>query len=417
MNTTVKNLAIQAKKAAALMATATTEQKNRALQALTEHLQKAHSEILQANWQDLQLAKESGLSDALLERLSLENRLPGILHDIHHIVQLPDPVGELLEERTLPNQLQIAKCRTPIGVLGVIYESRPNVTLDISALTIKSGNSVILRGGKETSQTNQVLVGIIQNALAVAELPREAVQLMLQTDRLAIQELLQLHEHIDLIVPRGGASLQQFCREHSTIPLMTGGIGICHLFVDESADLKRSLEVILNAKTQRCTVCNALDTLLVHTAIAPTFIPEVIKRLSLQGVSFRLDPQAAKWTQDTSCQLAKPGDWDTEWLSLVLGIKIVKNISEVLEHIALHSTGHSDGILTESSQNGELFIRSVDSAAVYVNASTRFTDGGEFGMGAEVAVSTQKVHARGPVGLKELTSYKWIIRGNYQVRN
>ena len=356
------------------------------------------------------------MNDALLERLSLENRLTGIIHDIHQINRLPDPVGELLEERTLPNKLRIAKCRTPIGVLGVIYESRPNVTLDISALTIKSGNCVILKGGSETSQTNQVLVGIIQNALNAVGLPREAVQLMSQTDRLAIQELLQLHEYIDLIIPRGGASLQQFCRKHSTIPLMTGGIGICHLFVDEAADLSRSLEVIENAKTHRCTVCNALDTLLVHAAIAPAFIPEVIKRLSQKGVSFRLDPQAAKWVQNASCQLAGPSDWDTEWLSLVLGIKVVKDISEAIEHIGRHGTGHSDGILTENPQNGELFIRSIDSAAVYVNASTRFTDGGEFGLGAEVAVSTQKIHARGPLGLKELTSYKWIIRGNYQLR-
>jgi glutamate-5-semialdehyde dehydrogenase len=417
MNTPVKDLAIQAKKASTQMLIATTEQKNHALQVLTENLQKAHEEILQANRQDLQLAKASGLSNALLERLSLENRLPGIIDDIHQVILLPDPIGELLEERELPNQLQITKCRTPIGVLGVIYESRPNVTLDISALTIKSGNSVILRGGKETYHTNRVLVDLIQNALTAAGLPREAVQLMLQTDRSAIQELLQLHEYIDLIVPRGGASLQQFCREHSTIPLMTGGIGICHLFVDESADLKRSLEVIVNAKMDRCTVCNALNTLLVHAAIAPAFIPEVIEKLSQKGVLFRLDPEAAKWVQNASCQLAKPGDWDTEWLSLVLGIKVVKDISEAIQHVALHGTGHSDGILTENLQNKEIFIQRVDSAAVYVNASTRFTDGAVFGMGAEIAVSTQKVHARGPVGLKELTSYKWIVRGNYQVRN
>jgi glutamate-5-semialdehyde dehydrogenase len=416
MNITVKKLAAQAKNAAALIASASTEQKNHALKILAEVLQKSHKEILQANRQDLQLAKASGLSDALLERLSLENRLPSFIDDIYKIIYLPDPVGELLEERELPNQLHVTKCRTPIGVLGVIYESRPNVTLDISALTIKSGNSVILRGGKETYHTNRVLVDLIQKALTAAGLPCEAVQLMLQTDRLAIQELLQLHEYIDLIVPRGGALLQQFCREHSTIPLMTGGIGICHLFVDESANLKRSLEVIINAKMDRCTVCNALDTLLVHADIASAFIPEVIKELSQKGVLFRLDPQAAQGVQNASCQLAKPGDWDTEWLSLVLGIKVVKDISQAIQHIALHGTGHSDGILTENPQNKEIFIRSVDSAAVYVNASTRFTDGAEFGMGAEIAVSTQKVHARGPVGLKELTSYKWIVRGNYQVR-
>jgi glutamate-5-semialdehyde dehydrogenase len=416
MNTPVKNLAIKAKKASIQIATATTEQKNRALQVLTENLQKGHDEILQANRQDLELAKENGLGGALLERLSLQNRLPGIIFDIHQIIRLPDPVGELLEERELPNHLQITKCRTPIGVLGVIYESRPNVTLDISALAIKSGNCVILKGGKETSQTNRVLVGLIQNALTTAGLPCEVVQLMLDTDRSAIQELLQLHEYIDLIIPRGGASLQQFCREHSKIPLIIGGIGICHLYVDEVADITRSLEVVVNAKTDRCTACNALNTLLVHASIAPIFIQQVIKKLSQKGVSFRLDAQAVKYVQDTSCQLAKPSDWDTEWLSFVLGIKVVKDLSEAVDHIARHGTGHSDGILTESRQNGELFIRSVDSAAVYVNASTRFTDGAEFGLGAEVAVSTQKVHARGPMGLNELTSYKWIVRGNYQVR-
>jgi glutamate-5-semialdehyde dehydrogenase len=407
-------LAIQAKGASSLMALASTEQKNRALQVLSENLQKNQEEILETNRKDM--AKAKGLSQVMLDRLSLKDRLSGIIHDLHQIMQLPDPIGELLEERVLPSGLHLKKVQTPIGVIGVIYESRPNVTLDISALTIKSGNCVILRGGSEAFHTNQVLVALIQKALVEVGLPKEAVQLMDSTNRSDIQTLLQLDEYIDLIVPRGGETLQQFCKEHSTIPMITGGTGICHLFVDASADFDRSLEVIVNAKTQRCTVCNALDTLLVHAAITPLFIPKVIRLLGQKGVLFRLDPQAWELFHDTSCQLAIPGDWDTEWLSLVLGIKVVKDLTEATQHIALHGTGHSDGILTENLQNGELFTRTVDAAAVYVNASTRFTDGGEFGLGVEVAISTQKVHARGPMGLKELTSYKWIIQGNYQVR-
>lgn len=396
------------------MALASTEQKNRALQILAEGLHKNQEGILAANQKDI--AKSKALSEVMLERLSLQNRLSGIIHDIHQVIGLPDPIGEVLEETIRPNGLHLKKVRTPLGVLGVIYESRPNVTIDISALTIKSGNSAILRGGSETLHTNQVLVSLIQYALVEAGLPKEAIQLMASTDRSDIQALLQLHEYIDLIIPRGGESLQRFCREHSTIPMISGGAGICHLFVDESADFGRSLDVIVNAKTQRCTVCNALDTLLLHAAIAPVFIPQVLQRLGQKGVLFRLDPQGWEFFHDASCQLANPADWDTEWLSPVLGIKVVKDVTEAIAHIAVHGTGHSDGILTENPQNGELFTRSVDTAAVYVNASTRFTDGGEFGLGAEVAVSTQKAHARGPMGLKELTSHKWIIQGNYQVR-
>jgi glutamate-5-semialdehyde dehydrogenase len=323
----------------------------------------------------------------------------------------------LLDEQNLPNQLRLAKCRTPIGVLGVIYESRPNVTLDISALTIKSGNCAILRGGSETLHTNKLLVEIIQQSLIIAGLPDQAIQLITNPDRAEVKKMLQLHQHVDLIIPRGGSVLQQFCREHSAIPVVTGGIGICHIFVDETADLERSLMVILNAKTQRPTVCNALDTLLVHSAVAHIFIPKVVQTLSNKGVTFRLDQRAWEIVQDPSCKLAESPDWDTEWLSLVLGIKVVDSLEEAVQHIHVHSTGHSDGILTEDPQHAELFIREVDSAAVYVNASTRFTDGGQFGLGAEVAISTQKLHARGPMGLNELTSYKWIVRGDYQVRN
>lgn len=416
MNTPLNKMAQAAKAATFGMAKASLEQKNRALEALIQNLHKHRETILQANREDRSLATANGLSAPLLERLSLENRLEGIIQDIGQVIRLPDPVGEWFDEQILPNQLRIAKCRTPIGVLGVIYESRPNVTLDITALTIKSGNSALLRGGSETVHTNRKLVEVIQQSLAAAGLPLEAIQCVANSDRAEVKALLQLHESIDLIIPRGSAALQQFCREHSKIPVVTGGIGICHLFVDESADLERSLQVILNAKTQRPTVCNALDTLLVHAAIAPHFLPMVVERLGKAEVAFRLDPKAWEFAQGPSCQLAGSSDWDTEWLSLVLGIKVVADLNEAIDHIQLHSTAHSDGILTESRQNAERFTREVDSAAVYVNASTRFTDGGQFGLGAEVAISTQKLHARGPMGLKELTSYKWVVRGDYQVR-
>lgn len=408
-------MAIQAKKATLAMAKSSSEQRNGALKALIENLQKHREVVFQANRHDIATAKANGLNAALIERLSLEGRLEGIIHDIEQVIRLPDPIGECFDEQNL-NQLNLVKCRTPLGVLGIIYESRPNVTLDISALSIKSGNCALLRGGSETLHTNRALIEIIQQSMESSDLPKEAIQLIASTDRSEVKKLLQLHEQIDLIIPRGGATLQKFCRDHSKIPVITGGVGICHLFMDETADLERSLPVILNAKIQRPTVCNALDTLLVHAAIAPLFIPMVIKTLSKEGVVFRLDQKAWGISREASCQLAGPEDWDTEWLSLVLGIKVVESLTEAIDHIQQHSTSHSDGILTENHQNAKIFIREIDSAAVYVNASTRFTDGGQFGMGGEVAVSTQKLHARGPMGLNELTSYKWVVRGNYQVR-
>ncbi|MCI5052724.1 MAG: glutamate-5-semialdehyde dehydrogenase [Simkaniaceae bacterium] len=415
-DTDLNKMAIEAKKATFEMAKSSAEQKNKALKQLIENLKKHRNGVLQANLQDLALAKANGLSDALLERLSLKNRLDGIITDIEKVIALPDPIGQVFDEKELSNQLILKKCRTPIGVLGVIYESRPNVTLDISALTIKSSNCAILRGGSETLHTNKILVELIQEALKAAGLPAGAIQLIANSDRKRVKELLKLDEYLDLIIPRGSAVLQKFCLENSTIPVVTGGIGICHLFVDKEADLERSIEVILNAKTQRPTVCNALDTVLVHSAIAPILIPLIVRNLEEKGVAFRLDNKAWDLFNSSSCTRANPNDWDTEWLSLVLGIKVVEDLQEAIEHIQTHSSGHSDGILTENQQHAERFTIEVDSAAVYVNASTRFTDGAEFGLGAEVAVSTQKLHARGPMGLQELTSYKWIIRGNYQIR-
>lgn len=404
------------KEASLKLARASTAHKNRALTALTEILSQSKDAILSANRQDMEAAVATGMEPALLDRLDLQNRLEAVIRETEKIIALPDPVGENLEEKVLPNGLKLSKRRTPIGVIGVIYESRPNVTVDVAALTIKTGNAAILRGGSESLRTNSSLVHCIRRALEQAQLPADAVQFIDSPDRQLVQQLLTAHQYVDMIIPRGGAGLHRFCRENSTIPVITGGIGICHLFVDRSADLKKALEVVHNAKTQRPTVCNALDTLLVHEAVAAAFIPQVVKTLGDVGVFFRLDPIAQRIYMDTRCQPAGQDDWDSEWLSLVLGIRVVQGMDEAITHIQEHSTGHSDGILTQDKVHAARFIDEVDSAAVYHNASTRFTDGGEFGLGAEVAVSTQKLHARGPMGLKELTTYKWIVEGNYHIR-
>ena len=412
-------LGSQAKQAFSKMAVATASQKNEALDLLAHELEKESPAILEANGKDIQAGKDSGLSDALIDRLSLEGRIAGLAQDVRHVVKLPDPVGEVFDQSTLPNGLHISKQRVPIGVLGVIYEARPNVTIDVAALTIKTGNCAILRGGSETLRTNKVLVSIIHHVLKQTRIPVDAIQFIDSPDRNLVKELLRLHEYVDLIIPRGGAGLHQFCRQNSSIPVITGGIGICHLFVDQSADFEKAAQVIHNAKTQRPTVCNALDTILVHKDIAQKFIPIVLDTLGKNDVLFKLDKTAwhiAKEKKHKVQQADDTSDWDTEWMNLTLGIKVVSNLDEAVQHIQKHSSGHSDGIITENEANAENFIKVVDSAAVYVNASTRFTDGGQLGLGAEVAISTQKLHVRGPMGLKELTSYKWVIRGDYHVR-
>ncbi len=408
----------QAKAAAHQLARATTEQKNATLIALAEQLLADGAGILAANTIDVEAAKANGLSAAMIDRLLLnEARLKVIAADQRNVATLPDPVGEVFEATTLPNGLALHKQRVPLGVLGVIYEARPNVTVDVAGLALKTGNAVILRGGSETLNSNRALVDSIQCALAQAELPAEAVQFIDDADRARVTELLQLDRYVDMIIPRGGAGLHQFCRDNSRIPVITGGIGICHLFVDDSADLDAALKIIYNAKVQRPTVCNALDTALVHRAVATQFLPRVIDHLSAAGVTFRADGSAQPYLPtDPRITPAGPQDFDTEWLSLVLGLKVVDDLDEAIEHIAAHSTAHSDGILTRTDEHAERFIAEVDSAAVYVNASTRFTDGAQFGLGAEVAISTQRLHARGPMGLRELTTYKWVVRGNGHVR-
>ncbi len=417
----VESICKRAKQASRSLALISTEKKDLSLTALSEWLLTHKDKIISENEMDIQSGRAAGLSPAMIDRLTLTpTRIRGMADDLLNVTNLPDPVGEVFEEKNLENGLHIKKQRVPLGVLAVIYESRPNVTIDVASLALKSGNAVILRGGKETIHSNRILVEGIHDALQNADINLDAVQFISDPNRKLVEQLLTMYRYVDMLIPRGGAGLHRYCREHSTIPVITGGIGICHLFVDENADLTRSLEVIRNAKIQRPTVCNALDTVLVHQAIAADFITQIIDYLKEDGVVFRLDDRAMEFLSakyDAEAQLAGENDFDTEWLSLVLGVKVVDDIDDALMHIAQHSTGHSDGILTENEENAMQFTTEVDSAAVYVNASTRFTDGAQFGLGAEVAISTQRLHARGPMGLRELTTYKWVIRGNYHFRN
>ncbi len=416
----ILEIAKRAKAASKILALAPSQAKDAALLALAGALAGASAEILAANAVDVQAARASGISEAMLDRLLLnEKRIQSLGDDLRHLAGLPDPVGQHFDEATLPNGLRLRKQRVPLGVLGVIYESRPNVTMDVAGLALKTGNAAILRGGSETIHSNRALVKIIQQVLTAEGLPGDAIQFIDSPDRGLVLELLKMHAYIDIIIPRGGAQLHNFCRENSQIPVITGGMGICHLFVDESADLAASLPVIFNAKVQRPSTCNSLDTVLIHDSVAAEFLPRLVTRLAPAGVTFRAEPRAASYLAEAlpgQVTLAGPDDFDTEWLALVLGLKVVDNLNEAIAHIAAHSTAHSDGILTEDAEHAATFINEVDSAAVYVNASTRFTDGGQFGLGAEVAVSTQLLHARGPMGLSELTTYKWVAEGQYHVR-
>jgi glutamate-5-semialdehyde dehydrogenase len=411
----------RARKAARVLGRTETALKNALLESLADAISSHSDMILAANAQDVDDGEKTGLTPALIDRLALNPaRIEGIANELRNTASLPDPIGETIEEITMPNGLKVRKQRVHLGVLGVIYESRPNVTVDVAGLALKSGNAAILRGGSETLRSNQALVRVIRDVLKEYNLPADAVQFISDPDRTRVMELLQLHEYVDILIPRGGPKLHQFCRENSRIPVITGGIGICHLFVDESADLDAALDVIHNAKTQRPSVCNALDTALIHQNIAGDFLPRLVAFMQKDDVTFRAGETALGYLADgglpTSVTPAGPDDFDTEWLSLVLGLKVVPSLDEAIAHIEEHSTAHSDGILTRTEAHAGRFVDEVDSAAVYVNASTRFTDGAQLGLGAEVAVSTQRLHARGPMALRELTTYKWIIIGDNHVR-
>ena len=420
MTTDLISMGQAARAAARALARANNTARCTALETLAASLLTEQAEVLAANAGDVAAARTNGLTEALIDRLTLTPaRLAGMAADLRTIIALPDPLGEVFDARTLPNGLRVHRQRVPIGVLGVIYESRPNVTIDVAGLAIRTGNAAILRGGKETLASNRALIALVQAALQAAGLPSAAVQFIDDADRRYVTELLRLNEYVDMIIPRGGATLHNYCRENATIPVITGGMGVCHLYVDESADLARALPVISNAKVQRPSVCNALDTVLVHQSVAAQFLPQIVAHLGAQGVTFRAEPRALaalRAAAGPSVQPAGPEDFDTEWMALILGLKVVGDLEEAMAHIAAHSTAHSDGILTQTPEHADRFVAEVDSAAVYVNASTRFTDGAQLGLGAEVAVSTQRLHARGPMGLPELTIYKWVVRGDYTTR-
>ncbi|WP_229627098.1 glutamate-5-semialdehyde dehydrogenase [Vibrio parahaemolyticus] len=412
------NIGKAAKDAAFELATASTAQKNQALAIIADELEANSAAILAANAKDIELGREAGLTDALLDRLLLnEERLTGIANDVRNVISLNDPVGSEIDSKVLENGMSLSRRRVPLGVVGVIYEARPNVTIDIAALCLKTGNASILRGGKETFFSNMELVKVIQSALAKANLPAASVQYIEKPDRELVSQLLKLDDYVDMIIPRGGAGLHKMCKENSTIPVIIGGFGISHIFVDESADLEKSLNVVENSKVQRPSACNSLDTLLVHEKVAAKFLPMIVERMN-DKVTFVAEPKAkALMAQATQIRDAAEGDFDTEWLSYTLGVKVVADVKDAIDHMRVHNASHSDAIMTNSLINSELFINSVGSAAVYVNAATRFTDGAQFGLGAEVAVSTQKLHARGPMGLEELTSYKWVGKANYLARS
>ncbi|MCA9936619.1 MAG: glutamate-5-semialdehyde dehydrogenase [Ardenticatenaceae bacterium] len=421
--TDLTTLGIAAKAASRQLAILPTARKNEALLAIADEIETQQEVILAQNALDIADGKAKGLSDALLDRLLLTPaRIAALAADTRKVAALPDPVGSELESRMLPNGMRLSRRRIPIGVLGVIYEARPNVTIDIATLSLKTGNAAILRGGSETLRSNLALVQVIQTALQKVDLPAASVQYIDNPDRALVTELLKLDKYVDMIIPRGGNALHRLCKEQSTIPVITGGIGICHIFVDESADLERAVDIVENSKVQRPSVCNALDTLLVHPNVAEQFLPMMARRMAERGVELRATSEAydllEQYSEEHNATVLKagPGDFDQEWLSLILGVHLVADVDEAIAFIQNHTTEHTESILTNNWAHATQFVNALSSSAVFVNASTRFNDGGQFGLGAEVAVSTQKLHARGPMGLEELTTYKWVGYGDGHVR-
>lgn len=408
----MKELLEQAKAAKPRVAALGTEEKNRGLLAMANSLEAHAGEILKANAEDLTQA-QGKISDVMLDRLRLtEGRIQAMAQGIRQVAALPDPVGLILDSHTRPDGLKIDKVSVPMGVIAIIYESRPNVTSDAAALTLKSGNVCVLRGGKEAIRSATAIVDALRAGLRQAGIPENAVNLVQDTSRDSATALMTANGYVDLLIPRGGAGLISACVRTATVPCIATGTGICHVYVEKTADQDMALNIIENAKTSRPSVCNAEEVLLVDRAIAPEFLPKLYGRIGAK-VELRLDGEAAKYIPGTP---AGPKDFDTEFLDYILAVKCVENVREAVSHIAAHSTGHSEAIVTQDSEAERYFTTNVDSAAVYVNASTRFTDGGEFGLGCEMGISTQKLHARGPMGLRELTTYKYIIHGKGQVR-
>ncbi len=410
-----------ARAAARVLATTPTDRKNAALLRLADLLEARTEAILEANERDLDYARQAALEDAFVERLTLTpERIRGMANDVRNVALLPDPVGEMFDVRTLPNGMLIGKRRVPLGVIAAIYESRPNVTVDIASLCLKSGNACVLRGGKEAVNSNAALGAVIREALEGAGLPPSAVEVITDPDRAHVDELLAMHDLIDMVVPRGGKPLIEHVRRHATMPVVAHGDAVVHIYVDHQVDLDMALRVVDNAKTQRYSVCNAVDTLLVHAGIAPEFLPRLAElwagRVALIASDRAWSLLAPFAERGLAIERATEETWRTEHLALRCGVKVVDSLDEAIAHIERYGSHHTDAILTSDYGNAMRFVEQVDSAAVFVNASTRFTDGAQFGLGAEIGISTDKVHARGPMALKELTSYKWTIFGSGQVR-
>ena len=394
--------------------------KNEALLRIANNLESRCQDIIQVNAKDIDTGKEKGLTDALLDRLLLnQDRIVGMANDLRNIVNIPDPVGVIIDQRVLPNGLNVSRRRVPLGVIGAIYESRPNVTIDISALCLKSGNAVILRGGSEAINSNRILSDIVRQSISDVGIPINSVCFVDSPDRLVVDQMLSMKNDIDLLIPRGGADFIRYVGNNATMPVITGGIGVCHTYVDQFADLDKSVAISYNAKVQRPTVCNAMDTLIIHSAVASSYLTEIAKKWSEADVEIHCDSKAMSILdpiEGLRLKRADDGDWGTEFLSLIVSVAVVDSLQEALDHIDVYGSGHSEAIITEDYSNAMKFLDDVDAAAVFVNASTRFTDGSALGLGAEVAISTNKMHARGPMGLNELTSYKWTIVGDGQVR-
>jgi len=405
-----------AKKAAMVLMTADTEIKNRALAEIAREISARAGEVLEANRRDTEAAVKNGISNALLDRLTLtQERIEGIIKGVNEVIELPDPIGEVLETTVRPNGMEIQKLSVPLGVIGIIYEARPNVTVDAAVLCLKAGNAVILRGGKEAFNSNLALVNIMRDAIEKAGLPRDCVALVEDTSRQSAMELMQLSEYLDVLIPRGGAGLIRTVVENSKVPVIETGVGVCHVYVHKDADLEKAAEIIYNAKCSRPSVCNAAETLLVDEDIAGKFLPMAKAKLDTKNVEIRGCEKTREILGD-SVVPAKEADYGTEFGDYILAVKVVSGLDEAIDFINEYGSGHSEAIVTENSEAAEKFLHGVDAAAVYANVSTRFTDGGEFGLGAEIGISTQKLHARGPMGLRQLTSSKYIVRGNGQVR-
>ena len=411
----VKTKAAAAKKAAAKLAVTSTAVKNKALLAMAEALLAKQEEILAANALDMERAAAKGMKSSMLDRLKLTAaRIEGMADGLRQVANLPDPVGNVLDGKTLANGLTITKVRVPLGVIGIIYEARPNVTADAAGLCLKSGNAVVLKGGSEAMESNKAVAGVLSEAATAAGMPEGAIQFIDTSDRQAVQDLIHLNGLVDVVIPRGGAGLIKMVVMNATVPVIETGAGVCHTYVDASADVEMAVKIAYNAKVQRPSVCNAMETLLVHKAIADKFMPAMLAKYAEAGVEIRGDEGVQSF--DKAVVPVTEEDWATEYGDLRLSVKIVDSIEEAMEHIARFGTGHSECIVTNDYSQAQLFQQNVDAAAVYVNASTRFTDGNEFGFGAEIGISTQKLHARGPMALPELTSTKYLICGNGQIR-